>query len=250
MRVSIITSVFNAKDTISDTIESVLSQTHDDIEYIIVDAASTDGSIDIIKAYEDKITIFISEFDNGIYEGHNKGIALATGEIIGFLNSDDLFENEYTIEKIVNRFNSCNCDSVYGDLVYVKRDEIDYIIRYWKSREYNVSKLQRGWMPPHPTFYVKREIYEKFGSFNTDFKIAADYDLMIRFLSKAKITTSYIPEVLVRMKIGGKSNKSIKNIIQKSIEDLKAIHLNQVGDIYTLFLKNISKIPQFFIKTS
>jgi len=249
LKVSIITSVFNAKDTIADTINSVLSQTYSDIEYIIIDAASTDGSIDIIKANEDKITIFVSEFDNGIYEGHNKGIALATGDIIGFLNSDDIFEDKYTIEKIVDKFDSCSCDSVYGDLVYVKRDNIDCIVRYWKSREYNLSKLQRGWMPPHPTFYVKREIYKKFGSFNTDFKIAADYDLMIRFLYKAKITTLYIPEVLVRMKTGGKSNKSIRNIIQKSREDLKAMHLNQVGNIYTLFLKNISKIPQFFIKT-
>ncbi len=249
MRVSIITSVFNAKDTIEDTIESVLLQTYDDIEYIVIDAASTDGSIDIIKRYEEKITIFVSEFDNGIYEGHNKGIALATGDIIGFLNSDDIFEDRYTVEKIVDRFDSCDCDSVYGDLVYVKRDDIDFVVRYWKSREYDRSKLQRGWMPPHPTFYVKRYIYEKFGYFDTDFKIAADYDLMIRFLSKAKITTSYIPEVLVRMKTGGKSNKSIKNIIQKSREDLKAMHLNQVGNIYSLFFKNISKIPQFFIKT-
>jgi len=249
LRVSIITSVFNAKETIADTIESVLSQTYSDIEYIVIDAASTDGSIDIIKAYEDKITIFVSEFDNGIYDGHNKGLALATGEIIGFINSDDIFEDRYVIEKIIDRFKSCDCDSVYGDLVYVKRDDIDCVVRYWKSGEYDFRKLQRGWMPPHPTFYVKREIYEKFGSFNTDFKIASDYDLMIRFFSKAKITASYIPEVLVRMKTGGKSNKSIKNIIQKSREDLKAMHLNRVGNIYTLFLKNISKIPQFFIKT-
>jgi len=249
LKISIITSVCNAKMTIGDTIESVLSQTYKDIEYIIIDAASTDGSLDIIRRYEDKITIFISEKDDGIYDGLNKGMSLATGDVIGFLNSDDIFRDDKVISKIADAFEKNSVDSIYGDLVYISKKDPSNIIRYWKSHDFNMKKLQNGWMPPHPTFYVKRDIYDKYGIFNTDFKIAADYDLILRLLGRAKISTYYIPEVLVKMRVGGESNKSLKNIIKKSSEDLQAIHLNSIGNIFTLFKKNISKIPQFFKKS-
>ena len=137
-------------------------------------------------------------------------------------------------------------DSIYGDLTYVTKDDTSKVVRYWKSRVFTMAKLKRGWMPPHPTFYVKREVYEKYGAFDTSFKIAADYDSILRFLGREKISTHYIPEVLVKMRVGGASNKSIKNLVQKSKEDFKAMKNNGVGNVGSLFVKNASKVPQFF----
>jgi len=222
MKVSIITAVYNNKDTIKDAIESVLSQTYKNIEYIIIDGASTDGTVDIIRNYGDKIDKFISEKDNGIYDAMNKGINLASGDIVGILNSDDFYVDNRVIEKVVDVFENKTIDSLYGDLVYVDKDNIDKIVRYWKSREYKEGLFKKGWHPAHPTFFVKREVYEKYGMFNLDFKIAADYELMLRFLEKYKITTAYLPEILVKMRVGGESNRSIKNIIRANIECYKA----------------------------
>jgi glycosyltransferase len=246
MKISIITSVYNNKETISEAIESVLSQTYDNIEYIVVDGASTDGTVDIIQRYADKITTFVSEPDKGIYDGLNKGVALATGEVVGFLHSDDLFEDENVVVKIAEAFKTNGTESIYGDLTYVTKEDTSKVVRYWKSGQFTYKKLKRGWMPPHPTFYVKREVYEKYGAFDISFKIAADYDSILRFLGWEKISTHYIPEVLVKMRIGGASNKSLKNLIQKSREDLKAMKNNGVGHIGSLFVKNVSKVPQFF----
>ncbi len=247
MKVSIITSVYNNKETIKDAIESVLSQTYKNIEYIIIDGASTDGTVEIIKGYEDKINKFVSEPDKGIYDGLNKGINITSGDIIGFLHSDDVYMNNEVIEKVVETFKKYNCDGVYGDLVYVSKSS-DKVIRFWKSGEFSVDKLKKGWMPPHPTLFLKREIYEKYGLFDLSFKIAADYDFMLRVL-KNNLKLYYIPEVLYKMRIGGESNKSLKNIILKSKEDLKALRKNEIGGIDILLRKNFSKIGQFF-KTS
>ena len=246
MKISIITSVYNNKETIAKAIESVLSQTYENIEYIVVDGASTDGTAEIIEEYAEKITTFVSEQDKGIYDGLNKGVALATGDVVGFLHSDDLFEDEYVVEKIAQAFIKSGVESIYGDLTYVTKEDTSKVVRYWKSGTYSYTKLKRGWMPPHPTFYVKRDVYEKYGAFDTSFKIAADYDSILRFLGREKISTYYIPEVLVKMRLGGASNKSIKNLIQKSREDLKAMKNNGVGDVGSLFVKNVSKVPQFF----
>ncbi len=246
MKISVITSVYNNQETIAQTIESVLSQTYDNIEYIVVDGASDDGTIDIIKQYEDKITVFVSEPDKGIYDGLNKGIALATGDIVGFLHSDDLFEDAHVVGKIADTFKKRHVESIYGDLIYVRQEDTRHIVRFWKSGIFTPVKLKWGWMPPHPTFYVKREVYEKYGTFDTDFKISADYDTILRFLGREKISTHYIPKVLVKMRIGGASNKSLGNIVQKSREDLKAMKKNGIGHIGSLFIKNLSKIPQFF----
>ena len=243
MKVSIITSVFNNKNTVSEAIESVLNQTYKDIEYIVIDGGSTDGTIDIINSYKGKITKFISEPDNGIYDGLNKGILKATGDIIGFLHSDDVYMDNTVIEKVVNKFYG-GYDGVYGDLIYVSKND-GKIIRYWKSGDFNINKLKKGWMPPHPTLFLKREIYNKYGLFDTSFKIAADYDFMLRIL-KHNIKIAYIPEVLYKMRVGGESNKSIKNILLKSKEDYRALKKNEIGGINTLIYKNISKLPQFF----
>lgn len=250
MKISVITSVYNNKETIAEAIESVLSQSYDDIEYIIVDGASQDGTVEVIKKYADKLTTFVSEPDKGIYDGLNKGVALATGDVVGFLHSDDLFQDENVVAKIAEAFKSGDVDSVYGDLTYVTKEDTSKVIRYWKSGTFSMRKLQNGWMPPHPTFYVKRKVYEAYGAFDTGFRIAADYDSILRFLGREGITTRYIPEVLVKMRVGGASNRSLKNIIMKTREDIRALQNNNVGHLGTLISKNFSKIPQFFKRES
>ena len=248
MKISIITSVYNNQETIAEAMDSVLSQTYTDIEYIIIDGGSTDDTVNIIKSYQNRIAVFISEPDKGIYDGLNKGIKLATGDVIGFLHSDDLYENNTVIEKVAKAFMASEIDSVYGDLTYVNKSDPTKVIRYWKSGEFTLKKLGRGWMPPHPTFFVKRDIYQQRGQFDTSFKIAADYDLMLRFLGKYKISTDYIPNVLIKMRVGGESNKSLKNVIRKSTEDLQAMRNNNIGGFLSLIFKNLSKIKQFIKK--
>ena len=251
MKISIITSVYNNKETIKDAIESVLNQTYQNIEYIIVDGASTDGTTEIIQNYKDKIAIFSTEPDKGIYDGLNKGISLATGDVICFLHSDDLYASDDIVKKVANEFNGTDItkeskvfDGVYGDLMYTPKDDTSKVLRYWKSKDFDMSLLEKGWMPAHPTLFLRKEVYEKYGKFDLDFKIAGDYDFMLRVLS-AGIKVKYLPEVLYKMRVGGESNKSIKNIIQKSKEDLRALKHNNIGDIYTLLIKNLSKIKQF-----
>ncbi len=243
MKISIITSVYNNAKYIENAINSVLSQTYKDIEYIVVDGASTDGTMEIINKYKDKIDKFISEADKGIYDGLNKGIKLATGDVVAFLHSDDEYYSDGVIEKVVNKFKKDNSDGVYGDLIYV--NEKDEVVRYWKSGEFSIEKLKKGWMPPHPTLFLKKEIYDKYGLFSLNYKIAADYDFILKVL-KHNPKLSYIPKVLYKMKIGGISNKNIRNIIRKSKEDLKILKTHKIGGINTLIYKNFSKTFQFF----
>ena len=246
LKISIITAVFNNKNTIEDCMNSVLSQSHPDLEYLIVDGGSTDGTLDVIREYEERISKYVSGPDRGIYDALNKGLRLATGDVIGFLHADDLYANDMVIERVASEMVKHNVDSCYGDLLYVDKNNTGRVIRHWKSRPYESGLFKRGWMPPHPAFFVKKEIYGKYGCFDTDFKIAADYELMLRFLEKHKVSTHHIPEVLVKMRVGGASNKSIVNLMRKSSEDYRAMKMHNVGGLATLFLKNLSKIPQFF----
>lgn len=248
MKISVITIAYNSGHSIRDAIDSVLSQTHPDVEYIIVDGKSKDNTVEIVKSYGDRITRFVSEPDKGIYDALNKGIGMATGEVIGFMHSDDLFANEHILSKVAALFENNKTDSIYGDLEYVYKEDTNKVLRYWKSGIFSLRNLKLGWMPPHPTFYVKRSVYEKYGAFNTDYRIAADYDTMLRFLGKYRITTNYLPEVMVKMRVGGASNRSLKNIIQKSKEDFKAIRDNEFGNVFTLAFKNLRKITQFINK--
>ncbi len=242
MKLSIITAVYNNKNTIKDAIDSVLSQTYENIEYIVVDGGSSDGTVDILQSYGDKISKLISEPDKGIYDALNKGIESASGDVIGFLHSDDVYSNSSLLSKVAYLFGEH--DGVYGDLVYTPKDDTEKIFRHWRAGEFHANKLAWGWMPPHPTLFLKREVYKKHGGFDLDFKIAADYDFMLRVLHTG-IKTGYIPEVLYKMRLGGKSNKSLKNIIQKSREDYIAIQKNGVGGMGTLAAKNLRKIGQF-----
>jgi len=247
MKVTIITAVLNSVTTIEDCIRSVCSQSYPNIEHIIIDGGSTDGTIEVIKRYMDSISMFISEPDNGMYDAINKGLMNARGDVVGILNADDFYANEKVIEKIVEVFKKNGVDSCYGDLIYVDKEDPDKIVRYWKSKPFRSISFMYGWHPPHPTFFVRKWVYDKYGFFNPDFKIAGDYELMLRFIEKNKISTSYIPEVLVKMRIGGISNKSLKNIILQTCEDYKAWRLNGLhSGFFAVFLKKIRKIFQFF----
>ena len=248
MKVSIITVSYNAERTIEETLQSVTNQTHKNIEYIIIDGASKDATISIINKYAHKIHTFVSEKDKGIYDAFNKGLKLATGDVIGLLNSDDIYAHDHVVENVVNCFEQNDVDAVYGDLKYVSPVDNLKTIRYWKSGKYNRSKFIFGWMPPHPTFFVKREAYEQFGLFDTDLRSAADYELMLRFLYKEGLKVAYNPEVMVLMKTGGQSNASLKNRLLGNQEDRKAWIKNELKTyFFTSFMKPIRKLPQFIL---
>ncbi|ELI6450153.1 glycosyltransferase [Photobacterium damselae] len=245
MKVSIITATYNSANTIIDTLKSLEQQTYPNIEYIIIDGASKDNTLDIIKAHSSKVSTIISEPDKGIYDALNKGINAATGDIIGFLHSDDLFASPDAVTDIVNTFSKNNSDAIYADLQYVNKDNVDSVVRYWKSGDYHISKMEKGWMPPHPTFYMKRSCYEQFGLFDLSFKIAADYDSLLRYLYLNEISMSYLPEVTIKMRVGGASNRDLNNIILKTKEDIRALKNSKVPWVPALVIKNVSKIPQF-----
>ena len=247
--ISIVTVAFNSVKTIKDTIDSILVQDYENIEYIIIDGGSTDGTLEIIKQYGDKIDCFISESDNGIYDGMNKGIKKATGDIVGILNSDDFYPNSYVISNVAKTFINQGCDAVYGDLVYVKQNDASKIVRYWQSSMYTIKKIKNGWMLPHPTFFVKKEMYTRFGYYNTDLKSAADYEMILKLLYKRNINVFYIPMILVKMRMGGASNSSLMNRIRANREDGLAWTKNQLNKpMFVRIKKPLQKIRQFFLK--
>lgn len=247
MKISIITAVCNGADTIGDCLESVKGQTHPDVEHIIIDGGSTDGTVDLIRARGGHAAKFVSEPDNGIYDALNKGIAMATGDVIGFLHADDLYHTDTVLGSVARTMAGDGADSCYGDLLYVERRNPGKIVRHWRSGPFRLGLFERGWMPPHPAFFVRRAAYEKYGMFNTSFRIAADYELMLRFLRKHRISTAYLPAVLVRMRTGGVSNRSVRNLVLKTSEDYRAWRVNSLPrKWYTIPMKNLSKLPQFF----
>lgn len=241
-----ITAVYNRHQTVGQALDSVLSQSYPAVESIVIDGASTDGTLAALEPYRSRLSLLISECDQGIYDALNKGIKHATGDVVGFLHADDVFENREVLAKVAAAFQDPAIDAVYGDLVYVLHDDIGQVIRYWKSGLYDDAALARGWMPPHPTLYVRRSVYERLGGFDTRYRIAADYDTVLRFLAVGKIRAAYIPEVLVRMRAGGISNRSLKTIIRKSLEDIDVLRRNNVGGILTLLRKNMRKVSQFW----
>jgi glycosyltransferase involved in cell wall biosynthesis len=249
MKVSIITVVYNNEKTVADCIDSVLSQTYSNIEYIIIDGNSKDSTVAIIKSYGDKITTFVSEQDNGIYDAMNKGLALATGDVVGILNSDDMYQSNTVIKKIVYHFQNSGCQAVFSDLIYVNYNNTSKIVRYWKSSLFTEDAFNKGWHPAHPTFFAKREVYQKFGVFNLNYEISADFELMLRFIQVNKISTHYIPEILVKMRLGGESNNSVHNIIKgnKNIKRAFLEHGLPWSRLYTakrLMKKLIQYLPR------
>ena len=246
MKISVITATWNSEETIEDTLRSLNSQDYSDIEHIIVDGASTDATLDYVQRYGDNVNTVISEKDNGIYEALNKGINASTGDVIGFLHSDDLYANQNVLSRVAEEFTNDATDATYGDLAYVAKDNVTKIVRSWVSGPFDRSKMKNGWMPPHPTFYMRRKYYKALGGFNPKYMISADYDSILRYLWKNELNPSYIPEVLAIMRLGGKSNNSLSNIIKKSLEDKNAMIEYGIPPFRGLLGKNFSKIPQFF----
>jgi glycosyltransferase involved in cell wall biosynthesis len=242
--VSIITVSYNSSRTISDTINSVLNQTYHNIQYIVIDGSSTDGTIEIIKSFSNRISKFVSEPDKGIYDAINKGIKLATGDIIGILNSDDFFYDDFVVEKIVNAFIESDTDTVIGDVQFVDPKKTSRVVRYYSSKKFNPLKFKYGFMPAHPSFYAKRGLFEKLGYYKTDYKIAADYELLIRFLYINKIKYRYLEMPFVSMRTGGVSNNSLSSNWLLNKEIVRACREN---DIYTNYLSVYFK---YFLKLS
>lgn len=249
MKVSIITVCYNAASTIADTIESIRDQSYKNVEYIVVDGASTDGTLQIINQYRNVIDQFVTEPDKGIYDAMNKGINLSNGEVIGILNADDVYSSNDVLNQVVSSFLENDVDGIYADLEYVNQDDISKIYRYWKSRDYVPRDFYHGWMPPHPTFFLKKSCYEKYGLYLTDFRISADYELMLRMIEKHQISTHYLPKSIVKMRVGGESNVSLKNRWKANREDKKAWKVNNMkpGKL-TLIKKPIHKLDQFWKK--
>lgn len=227
MKISIVTACYNSASTIRDTLRTIQMQTHKDIEHIVIDGGSTDGTLEILEQNKQHIAYLTSEPDNGLYDAMNKGITKATGDVIGLLNSDDLFANQHVLMNVNNALTDERIDACYGDLVYVNNGDINQVARYWKSCAYDASLFSKGWVPAHPTFYVRRAIHEKHSMlFNLDYKLAADYDVLLRLLYVHNIKTTYIPDVMVKMRLGGATNKSLKNIINQNKEIMRILQNN------------------------
>ncbi|MFH4803758.1 glycosyltransferase family 2 protein [Vibrio diabolicus] len=246
MKVSIITATYNSSETILDTLKSLEQQSYPDIEYIIIDGASKDNTLEVVRQNCTRVSKIISEPDKGIYDALNKGIQAATGDVIGFLHSDDLFAYPDAVADIVATLEKNQSQAAYADLAYVSKDDTDKMVRLWTSGDYQRNKMLSGWMPPHPTFYMKRELYQSLGQFDLGFKIAADYDSLLRYLWSNKVSMSYLPKVLIKMRVGGASNRSLGNIYKKTCEDIQALKNNNVFWPKAILIKNFSKIPQFF----
>jgi len=245
LKISVITAVFNRRDTVADAIQSIQKQTYDHIEHVVQDGGSQDGTLKVLGDHSNANTLLVSAPDSGIYDAINKGIKRATGDVVGLMHSDDYFASDSVLEKVATAFRDPDVDGVYGDLQYVSAIAPEKIVRHWESGDYDPDLLKRGWMPPHPTLYLRTGVFERLGLYDTSYRIAADYDAMLRYLVRGQIKLAYIPEVLVKMRVGGVSNRSLRHIIQKSREDYRAIRTNEIGGIGTLMMKNFSKVRQF-----
>ncbi len=246
MKISIITVAYNAEKTIEGTIQSVAGQDYSNIEYLVVDGASKDGTLAICDRHQDTITHLISEPDKGIYDAMNKGLAFASGDYVGILNSDDLYAKPNVISEVVAKLIETGSESLYGDLVMVDPDNLDRIVRYYSAKNFTLKRFEKGDMPPHPTFFVRRSVYEKYGNFKTHFKIGSDFDLMLRFLYIHKISTTYLPLTMVRMRTGGVSSAGIKNTIQINREIMAALKENKIPtSLLKIYSKYFTKVFQF-----
>jgi len=249
LKISLVTVCFNSARTIENTILSILSQQYLHLEYIIIDGGSRDGTVDIIKKF-DNVDLLISEPDKGIYDAMNKGIYHATGDIIGFLNADDIYAHPNVLEKVSRVFENDRLEACYGDLLYFSENQPNKVRRYWKSKPFSPGLFAKGWCPPHPTFFCRRALYEKWGGFNLSYAMGNDVELMMRFLEKHQVIGHYIPEVLVKMRLGGASNRNITNIIVQNKNILKAArNLNIPISSFTFyFYKFCNRLSQFIFK--
>lgn len=250
LKFSIITVVFNNEATIADTVQSVAMQNYPNVEYLVIDGQSTDGTLARLKECGSTVTRLISEPDQGIYDAMNKGILLSSGEIIGFINADDFYASSDVLARVAAVFDDPEVDICYGDLCYVRQNDTSAIVRYWRSSDFRPSAFEVGWCPPHPAFFVRREIYERFGLFDLSYRIAADVELMMRFLEVYRLRAKYLPELLVKMRTGGTSNRNLMNIVKQNGEILRALRQHGLrASIVRLFgSKIVSRGLQFLVR--
>lgn len=247
MKISIITVSYNAEETIEESIKSVLSQAYDDIEYIIIDGGSTDDTVKIVEKYRKSLQYFVSEPDKGIYDAMNKGIMVSSGDVIGILNSDDIYENSNVLDLVMSQFlKDSMLDILYGNLVYVSYFDVNNIIRKWISRDYYGNFFESADVPPHPTLFLKSKIYKEVGLFNLDFKLAADYEIMLRIFKKNQFRIKFVDKVLVRMRLGGATNKNLINILKGNYEIFQSWKANNLKMPLLFFPQKLFKrIIQF-----
>ena len=245
MKISVITVCYNASETIDHCIKSVRSQNYPAIEHIIIDGGSTDGTMELLGQYRDQVARCVCEPDAGIYDAMNKGIRLATGDVVGCLNSDDFYADDRVISDVASVFNDCEIDCCYSDLEYVDYRNTEKVVRHWKSRPFSRGLFKTGWHPPHPTFFARRDMYTKYGLFDLDLNISADYEIMLRFLERYGVKSYYIPRVLVKMRIGGISNRSLKQLFKANIQCCQAWKKNGFRiSLFTAIRKPLSKLLQ------
>jgi len=248
-KISIITVAYNAEAFIEDTIKSIINQSYKNVEYIVIDGQSSDNTLTICDKYKSRIDILVSEPDKGLYDAMNKGIDKASGDVIGILNADDFYNSNEVLKDIAELFTDSKVDCSYGDLVYVNPTNTDKVVRKWISGQYKTNAFAKGWMPPHPTFFIRKQHYDTFGTYNLKLKSSADYELMLRMIHKEKLNTAYVNKVLVRMRTGGVSNASLLNRFKANKEDALAWELNGLKPAkLTLIRKPLSKLIQFIRK--
>ncbi len=245
-KLSIVTVVYNGGATIADTLASVAAQGYSNLEYVVVDGASTDDTLDRVRSAGDVVTRLVSEPDNGLYDAMNKGIRMTTGEVVGLINSDDIYAPG-VFDKVMAAFTDAKVDAVYGDLCYVRQDDLGAVVRYWKSSEFKPRSFSSGWSPPHPTLFLRRAVYERCGLFDLDYRIAADIEFMMRLFEVHGVRARYLPEILVRMRMGGTTNRSLRNIVRQNREVLRALDSHRLpASVYRLIgSKLVSRGLQF-----
>jgi len=248
MKISVITAVYNRRDTIADAIRSLQGQAYGDYEHMVVDGGSADGTLEVLRSFDDPRMKLTSEPDQGIYDALNKGMERASGDVIGLMHSDDFFASTKVLEQVAEAFTDPSIDAVYGDLQYVSAKNKDQVIRHWTAGEFSSAKLKRGWMPPHPTLYIRKGVIDRWGGYDTSYRIAADYDAILRWFGQGQVRAKYVPEVFVKMRVGGESNQSLRKILRKSREDYRALQTNRIGGLGALVFKNLSKVNQFFVR--
>lgn len=249
VKISLVTATWNCAGTVADCLASVTRQSYANREHVVIDGASRDDTLRVLQAHREELAVLVSEPDRGIYDALNKGVARASGDVVGFLHADDVFAGTDVLAWVAAAFADPTVSAVYGDLQYVRKDDVSQVVRHWQSSPFSRQQLEWGWMPPHPTLYVRREWYERIGGFDTRYRIAADYFSILRLFSLPDFKAVYLPEVLVKMRLGGASNRSLKNIVRKSREDLHALRRARVGafgGFGALVWKNLSKLRQFF----
>lgn len=248
-KLTLITATFNCVRTLAEAFDSLDRQSYNNIEHVVIDGGSTDGTLALIQARARAgLCVYVSEPDAGIYDALNKGVRKARGDVIGFLHADDLFNDSAVLEDVARAFRDDQTDVVYGDLVYVDALDTNKVVRYWRSRPFQKRLLRWGWMPPHPTCFMRSRIYEECGKFDASFRIAGDYEHILRVFSRSGLKSIYLPRVMVQMRVGGVSNRSLRNVLRKMSEDWSALRRHHQGGVFTVLVKNLSKVGQLFFR--